>query len=29
MFTTLAFFLITIFLMLGVVADGFWRRFRR
>jgi hypothetical protein len=29
MFTTLAFFLITIFLMLGIVADGLWGRFRR
>jgi hypothetical protein len=29
MFTTLAFFLVANFLMLGIVADGFWRWFRR
>jgi hypothetical protein len=29
MFTTLAFFLITLLLMLGIAADGFWRWFRR
>ena len=29
MFTTLAFFLIAILLMLGVIADGLWGRFRR
>jgi len=29
MFTTLAFFLITILLMLGIVADSFLRRYRR
>ena len=29
MFTTLAFFLIAILLMLGIVADSFLRRYRR
>jgi hypothetical protein len=29
MFTTLAFFLIAILLMLGVAADGLWGQFRR
>ena len=29
MFTRLAFFLIAILLMLGIVADGFLRRYRR
>jgi len=29
MFTTLAFFLITVLLMLGVIADSLWRRFQR
>jgi hypothetical protein len=29
MFTTLAFFLIAILLMLGVIADSLWGRFRR
>jgi hypothetical protein len=29
MFTTLAFFLIAVLLMLGVIADSLWRRFQR
>jgi hypothetical protein len=29
MFTTLAFFLIGVLLMLGVIADSLWRRFQR
>jgi hypothetical protein len=29
MFTTLAFFLMAVLLMLGVIADCLWRRFQR
>jgi hypothetical protein len=29
MFTTLAFFLIAVLLMLGFIADSLWRRFQR
>jgi len=29
MFTTLAFFLIAVFLTLGVIVDSLWRRFQR
>jgi hypothetical protein len=29
MFTTLAFFLVAVLLMLGVIADSLWRRFQR
>jgi hypothetical protein len=29
MFTTLAFFLIAVLLMLGVIADSLWGRFKR
>ena len=29
MFTTLAFFLIAVLLMLGVIADSVWGRFQR
>jgi len=29
MFTTLAFLLIAVFLMLGVIADSLWGRFQR
>lgn len=29
MFTTLAFFLIAVLLMLVVIADSLWRRFQR
>jgi hypothetical protein len=29
MFTTLAFFLIAVLLMLGVIAGSLWRRFQR
>ena len=29
MFTTLAFLLIAVLLMLGVIADSLWRRFQR
>jgi hypothetical protein len=29
MFTTLAFFLIAVLLILGVVADGLWGHFQR
>jgi hypothetical protein len=29
MFTTLAFFLIAVLLMLGVIADRLWERFQR
>jgi hypothetical protein len=29
MFTTLAYFLIAVLLMLGVIADSVWRRFQR
>ena len=29
MFTTLAFFLTAVLLMLGVIADSLWRRFQR
>jgi hypothetical protein len=29
MFTTMAFFLMAAFLLLGIVADGLWPRLRR
>jgi hypothetical protein len=29
MFTTLAFFLIAVLLMLGIIADSLWGRFQR